>query len=403
MPRYVVDVNGDGLPDIVGFGATGVKVALNTGAGFASSTQWIADFGTSAGGWTNYDTFPRKLVDVSGDGLPDIVGFGPSGVMVALNTGTSFDTAVNWVAAFGTTAGGWSSNTTTPRDVLDIDGDGMPDVVGFGTGGVTVASNSRKAQASFVSTINNGLGLVYTPNYAALTAPTNAGLYTKDSAANKATFPWQDLAGPWHVLASLDSSDGLGGVNTTRYSYGGLKAEIGTGRGMLGFRWMSSKDTATLVEKYTEFRQDWPYTGMVSRAETRLSGAGNGGVLQRTSATLACKIPLNGTACAIQSRCDQIANASACATAASSRYFPYASSVLDERWDINGTSYPTTTTSTAYGVDSVNGQLYGDVASTTISTSDGASRTTANVYYPTDVGNWILGRVQTATTTFVKP
>lgn len=403
MPRYVVDVNGDGLPDIVGFGATGVKVALNTGSGFAPSTPWIADFGTSAGGWSNYDTYPRKLVDVNGDGLPDIVGFASTGVMVALNTGTSFDPAANWIAAFGTSAGGWSSNTTTPRELLDVDGDGMPEVVGFASGGVTVSSNSRKAQASFVSSISNGLGLTYTPGFSALTSPANAGLYAKDNGTNKAAFPWQDLAGSWYVLASLASSDGTGGVNTNRYSYGGLKAELGTGRGMLGFRWMSSKDAATSVEKYTEFRQDWPYTGMVSKAETRLSGAGNGGVLQRTSATLACKIPLNGTACAIQSRCDQSANASACATAASSRYFPHASSVLEERWDINGTSYPTTTTSTAYGVDSVNAQLYGDVASTTVSTSDGASRTTANVYYPTDVSNWILGRVQTATTTFVKP
>lgn len=402
-PRYLVDVNGDGLPDIVGFSATGVKVALNTGAGFAPSTQWIADFGTSAGGWTNYDTYPRKLVDVNGDGLPDIVGFASAGVMVALNTGTSFDPAVNWVAAFGTTAGGWSSNTTMPREVLDVDGDGMPDVVGFAPGGVTVASNSRKAQASFVSAINNGLGLVYTPNFAALTSPAIAGLYTKDSGPAKATFPGQDLAGPWYVLASLDTSDGLGGAKTVNYTYGGLKAELGTGRGMLGFRWMSSKDATTLLEKYTEFRQDWPYTGMVAKAETRLSGAGNGGVLQRTSATVACKIPLNGTACVIQSRCDQIANASACATAASSRYFPYADSVLEERWDINGTSYPTTTTSTSYGVDSVNGQLYGDVSSSKVSTSDGASRTTAYTYEPADVTSWMLGRITSATTTFVKP
>src|SRR5215831_14646926 len=41
------------------------------------------------GGWVDNNAYPRLLVDVNGDGLPDIVGFAYAGVDVSLNTGTA--------------------------------------------------------------------------------------------------------------------------------------------------------------------------------------------------------------------------------------------------------------------------------------------------------------------------
>jgi hypothetical protein len=46
------DVNGDGLPDIVGFFTDGVRVSLSTGTTFQPATLWIKDFITS-GFWTS--------------------------------------------------------------------------------------------------------------------------------------------------------------------------------------------------------------------------------------------------------------------------------------------------------------------------------------------------------------
>ncbi len=46
----------------------------------------IADFGYAAGGW-RVDKHPRFLVDITGDGMADIVGFGDAGVYVAINNG----------------------------------------------------------------------------------------------------------------------------------------------------------------------------------------------------------------------------------------------------------------------------------------------------------------------------
>lgn len=399
-PRFVMDVNGDGLPDIVGFGPNGVMVALNTGTSFAPATNWITSFGSNAGGWSDYNTYPRQLIDVNGDGLPDVVGFSSTGVMVALNTGTSFMPATSWISSFGTTAGGWSDNTTYPRMLIDVNGDGMPDIVGFSSAGVVVATDSRSAAANFVSNLNNGVGQVTTPSYAALTT---AGTYTMDVGANKAVFPLLDLNVPLYVVNSVVSTNGAGATNTSNYSYGGLKAELGTGRGMLGFRWVKSKEMATNLEAYTEYRQDWPYVGMASKNETRLSGAGNAGVLKRTTATLACKVPWNGYACVIQSRCDLSGNAALCKAAADSRYFLYASSTLEEGWDLDGASYPSITTTADYAADSVDQHFYGDLRTSTVSTSDGASKTSVNEYFPTDAGNWILGRLKKTTATSVKP
>ena len=132
-PRTLGDVNGDGMADAVGFDPSrGVYVALSTGSSFDPSSRWIRAFRR----WSSQDEYPRMLGDVNGDGRADAVGFHPSkGVMVALSTGTSFDTASWWSSAFR-----WLSQDSAPRAVGDVNGDGLADVVGFKPGkGVMVA------------------------------------------------------------------------------------------------------------------------------------------------------------------------------------------------------------------------------------------------------------------------
>jgi hypothetical protein len=140
-PREVADVNGDGMADVVGFAQSGVWTALATGQGhFAQPTFGLFAFGVTAGGWSSDDTYPREVADVNGDGMADIVGFGQSGVWVSLATGQgNFAQPTFELSAFGVTAGGWSSDDTYPRKVADVNGDGMADIVGFGNAGVYVS------------------------------------------------------------------------------------------------------------------------------------------------------------------------------------------------------------------------------------------------------------------------
>jgi Calx-beta domain/FG-GAP-like repeat len=140
-PRELADVNGDGMADIVGFGEDGVYVSLATGGGnFGPSSLKLAAFGPSAGGWVSQDHYPRELADVNGDGMADIVGFGETGVYVALATGGgNFGPASFKFAGLGTAASGWSSDDRYPRELADLNHDGMADIVGFGEAGVYVA------------------------------------------------------------------------------------------------------------------------------------------------------------------------------------------------------------------------------------------------------------------------
>ncbi len=145
-PRRLADVNGDGRADIVGFGPAGAIVALASGNGnFASGVLGVAQFGSgsAAGSWSGDDRFPRRPGDVNGDGRADIVGFGGGGAYVALSTGgTAFGTMFLGLASFGTNAdaGSWSTDNSVPRRLGDVNGDGMADIVGFGGDGVYVAT-----------------------------------------------------------------------------------------------------------------------------------------------------------------------------------------------------------------------------------------------------------------------
>ena len=157
-PRFLVDVNGDGKADIVGFGAGGVYVALNNGSGvFATPVLASNHFGT-AQGWTSQDQFPRMLADVNGDSKPDIVGFGAGGVYVALNQGSgTFSSPSLVLNSFGTSEG-WNSQSTCQRGLADVNGDGKLDIVGFGVGGVYAAINQGNDSFAAAALLVNNFG-----------------------------------------------------------------------------------------------------------------------------------------------------------------------------------------------------------------------------------------------------
>ncbi|KAF9038763.1 hypothetical protein BJ165DRAFT_1531835 [Panaeolus papilionaceus] len=139
--RFLADVTGNGLLDIVGFGESNVWVALNAGNGrFLAPKAVVNELCISAGGWQVY-MHPRFVADLTGSKRCDLLGFSHWGTVVALNRGDgTFDDPKGAVEAFGY-AGGWRVEKHL-RLLADIDGDGLPDIVGFGESGVWVAINN---------------------------------------------------------------------------------------------------------------------------------------------------------------------------------------------------------------------------------------------------------------------
>jgi hypothetical protein len=156
-----------------------------------------------------------------------------------------------------------------------------------------------------------------------------------------------------------------------------MKAEQGTGRGMLGFRWTNVTNQSTGLAVRTEYVQDWPYVGMPS---LRRTAQPSGAVLDQTSNTYTCTNPATGSACAV---------------AAGNRYFPFVSQSIQTGNDLNGAALPTVTTTSSYDV-------FGNARSVAVSTGDGFSKATTNTY-TNDPANWLLGRLIRSQVTSTTP
>lgn len=391
----LIDMNADGLPDLVVTPAAPNKstsysklVFFNTGAGFQQSASGYSISGAKVikdvvNGFTL-----TTLIDMNGDGLPDVFStlgpFAPGNPRgeVYISEGLTFRGAIPWGLPSSIAASGVvPANGAMQASLIDLDGDGFPDA--FLTDGTNPAQAylSNAAPLSRLTSVTSLTSPAITIDYAKLT---DNSVYTVDTGGNAAVYPNVNLVAAKGVVKNVNVSNGIGGVSTTSYTYGGLKHELGFGRGPLGFRWMNAKDVASGVETYTEYLQGFPYTGVASKVETRLSGAGSGGVLKRTTNTWNCQNPQT---------------ASACTAASGNTYFRYLEAAVDDMWDISGTQYPSLTSGFVYGQN----PQYGSPTQTSVTYSDGSSKTSSLEYWPADTTQWIFGRVKRNTVTSTQP
>ncbi|MET9504304.1 FG-GAP-like repeat-containing protein [Streptomyces sp. NPDC006622] len=156
-PRFLADTTGDQRADIVGFHDDGVWVSLQDEEGkFSDPLYVLDDFGVDQG-WSSVDGHPRFLVGTTGGGAVDIVGFGPQGVVVARGRGDgTFEAAKLVLNDFGL-AQGWTSDKHL-RFLADVTGDGNPDIVGFGDEGVWVSHNRGDGQFQQAQLVCRGFG-----------------------------------------------------------------------------------------------------------------------------------------------------------------------------------------------------------------------------------------------------
>lgn len=200
----VGDVNGDGRPDLVaGTDQYAAAVMLNTTpAGAASFTFAAPQLFT-----TGLNSVPRSvgLVDLNGDGAPEIVSAdGTSGGVSVLPNQTARGGAEPIFDTYRIYATDIASANTTSAIVGDYDGDGRPDVAATDAQGlVTVLGNQldlvRVASAPAVGTIRYDGG-------ASLSAPTN--LVATRSGPGQVTLSWTAVAGAQSYLVFGGNSPG---------------------------------------------------------------------------------------------------------------------------------------------------------------------------------------------------
>jgi len=137
-PRFVADLTGDRRADIIGCGNAGCWVSLNKGSTFGPVNLAINDFGT-AQGW-QVAKHPRFIADLTGDKCGDVIGFGDAGVYVSLNKGDGTFQPVKFVLNNFGFQQGWRVEKH-PRYVVDLTGDGCADIIGFGENATYVSYN----------------------------------------------------------------------------------------------------------------------------------------------------------------------------------------------------------------------------------------------------------------------
>jgi hypothetical protein len=399
-----VDFNNDGLVDVV----------VSTRTPGTTETVLITPFLSTGNGFAQLATInPGQLfplpsgakaselmpLDINGDGRIDLVQSWSSPSQLLLQpliaNGTSF-TAQNWFNTyqfFNTTSNPYGNSSGPHLLAMDMNGDGKGDLLQqFVDGGDTFSLTWRilpylsgGAVGDLVKGINNGISGDITIDYKPLT---DAAVYTKDTGA---VYPVADEQYPYYVVANASVSNGIGGSVSTTYQYGGMKKDL-NGRGSLGFRWIKSQNAQTGMTELTNYLQSWPFTGLVSTQQKSLAGKGNGGTLsQRT----------------VQYQCSDFVTAAGCSAAPGRRYLALVSQNELRQWDLNGTVMPTVTTTTFYDGNTAVGwsdlnAIYGNPTKVTTSASDGYSSTVVNAY-TNDVANWLLGRLDTATTTNTTP
>ncbi|MFN8571379.1 MAG: FG-GAP-like repeat-containing protein [Gemmatimonadaceae bacterium] len=181
-PRFVADLDKDGRADIVGFGDAGVLVAFQNPDGSfrePSVQPVLADFGVQQG-W-RVDKHPRFVVDLDNDGYPDIIGFGEDGTWTAINDRNGGFSAPRFTQDLFSFNTGWRVDKH-PRVVLDLNGDGIADIIGFGDDGVWTAIGNGDGTfqpAQFVQEnfgVNQGWRVDRHPRFVAKLAPNRVGV-----------------------------------------------------------------------------------------------------------------------------------------------------------------------------------------------------------------------------------
>ena len=350
------DFNGDGLTDLLHFvDRDSVRVWLNKGDGTFSIKR---EFTTINGYAISDNNYNFKLGDFNGDGKTDLIHFAdPDAVRVWTSRGDG-----TFIIEDAFPANGYLVSANNYKFLLgNFNSDSKTDMFHFVNRDYGHVWNAGGPLPDLLTLIVDGRGHTNQITYKPLT---DSGVYTKDHGA---VYPISDLQGPIYVVATHGMGDGLGGQSLTTYTYGG--ARMNRDRGFLGFRWQNSRVERTGIQRYEEYRQDYPFIGLLSAAELRTA---DNRLISRS-----------------------INNYTSISSFGGSVAFPFASQSIAESYDLDGSLVSRITSSAEC-------DTFGNSAVVDVTSDDGYRQLTISSF-ANDTERWILGKLTRSTVTASAP
>jgi RHS repeat-associated protein len=373
----LVDLNGDGLPDFIAYngGSANYQKAayINTGKGWIPAPPAML---SPAALYYNNTPNGTAFIDFDSDGLPDLLA---SSSATHLNTGSGWMTAT---PDYRLPHALYQNNRGNPgNEFIDLNADGAVDLIWSWENNSTTTKGAyinRRINPDRLASVTNGLGVTVSVAYAPLTATVQGDdelVYEKGAGAS---FPVMDATGPMYVVKTVAHEDGAGGWYDIGYRYGGLRFHAD--RGSLGFAWMQVTDSRTQIHTKTFFSQEHPCIGLPVGSTTKQS---NGKILSDTITTYDHLSLNNGKTT-----------------------FPYAAQTIQRTRELDETITSETVTDYTY-------DIYGNAVEIVTDTSGGDgdfTKTVTSTYEnwvappsSTGLGGWMLGRLLSSTVTTTAP
>jgi hypothetical protein len=420
--HFVGDFNGDAKADVLyRQSGEGWRVLLSTGAGWVGQ-DW--GDGGSTGYWSGYTQAVANqdahfVADFNGDNKSDFMYYqSGSGWRVLLSTGTGWNGQQ------------WSGEghyhdliyTNQPLHLIgDFQGTGKNSFMYLGI----TSSTATQATLGWIALVNPHYRGVYaiTPGLCATVYPTGSvkcaqtrilqaplpSQVTRNQAAEVA-LPRAVVAPPMLVVTSTRSFSAVSGDRYAQYFYDTPVAEVGTGRGFLGFARVAAWDSDRQTSSDTFYRLDWPFTGMARQKRTFVGAANDATESSRTylstlqidytcqdAATAPAVVLPGGGAAALAPGL-----AGNCSSAPGSRYQLWASRTVELQRDPAGNGLAGKRTDVA-DVDKHGNPARVSVHALTGSGADSGHSEVTDSWYRNDEANWMLGRVLQRSVTATSP
>jgi RHS repeat-associated protein len=254
--RWLQDLTGDGLPDLVYIQEDKLEYNLfvNKGNGFASKKiVWGKRKSNSPAKQTDFHWF----VDINGDSLHDLIYLNENSYHYLINqNGIAQDELLGRALKDAAPDG-----PTTYR-FQDLDGDNILDLIYLDKNGKYHKFNNNLPFPGLVKSIVNGVGQKINIEYRALAQSSlNQSFYHKGRSPK---YPEQYFTLPMHVVYSHKVTGGSeDNKNTFSYQHQYEGAKIDIYRGWLGFEKVTLIDVQKNQNSTTLFSQDYPLNGMV--------------------------------------------------------------------------------------------------------------------------------------------